>query len=61
LSPAPSIVSATKTPEKTEGDYDDPEPAAKWDIQIESIEAVTKNYLYELRWVQVSSDTVNIW
>jgi hypothetical protein len=29
LSPAPSIVSATKTPEKTEGDYDDPEPAAK--------------------------------
>jgi len=29
LSPVPSKFSATKTPEKTEGDPDDPEPAAK--------------------------------
>lgn len=60
LSPAPHNFSATKTPEKTEEDPDDSEPAAKWDIQMESIEAVTKNYLYKIRWVQVPSDTLNI-
>jgi hypothetical protein len=34
LSPAPSKFSATKTPEKTEEDPDDPEPAVKGDIQM---------------------------
>ena len=34
LSPTPSTSSAMKTPEKTEEDPDDPEPADERDIQM---------------------------
>jgi hypothetical protein len=35
LSPTPSTSSATKTPENTEDDPDDPERAGEGDIQME--------------------------
>jgi hypothetical protein len=35
LSPNPSTSSAMKTPENTEADPDDPEPADEGDIQME--------------------------
>jgi hypothetical protein len=54
LSPASSTSSAVKTPESTEEDSDDPEPADEGDIQMDyssdwlyvpSTGGVTKNYL----------------
>ena len=56
--PSASQVETKETPENTEGDPDTPEPAHEGDIQMEyssnwlcsqSIGAVTKNYLQELR------------
>jgi len=35
LPPTPAIYSAMKTPENTDGNPDDPEPADERDIQIE--------------------------
>jgi hypothetical protein len=35
LSPTPSSISTVKTPENTEEDSGEPEPAAEGDIQIE--------------------------
>jgi hypothetical protein len=58
-SPTLSTSSAMETPENTEEDPDDPEQADEGDIQKEycsywlycpNIEAVTKNYLYEIRY-----------
>ena len=52
LFPTPSTLSAMKTPENTEEDHDDPQPADEGDIQMEyfsdykyssSIRTVTKN------------------
>ena len=42
LSPTPSKSSMMKTPENTEEDPDDPEPAAEGDVQMK----YTSDYLY---------------
>jgi len=42
LFPAPSTLSAMKTPENTEEDPDDPQPAYEGDIQME----YSSDYMY---------------
>jgi hypothetical protein len=58
LTPAPSTLSATKTPQDTEEDSNDTEPADEQSIPVEyssdqlysqSKGATIHNYLYELR------------
>lgn len=43
LPPTPAIYSAMKTPENTDGNPDDPEPADEGDIQIDKPSLILGN------------------